>query len=63
MKILLTGSCGHIGSYIFSNIHKVRGIKEIILVDNLSTGQNHIINNRKKIKSNFYLINVNKIDL
>ena len=62
MKILLTGSCGHIGSYIFSNIHKVRGIKEIILVDNLSTGQNHIINNRnKKIKSNFYLINVNKI--
>lgn len=62
MKILLTGSCGHIGSYIFSNIHKVRGIKEIILVDNLSTGQNHIINNRnKKIKSSFYLINVNKI--
>ena len=32
MKILLTGSGGHIGSYIFSNIHKVRGIKEIIFI-------------------------------
>ncbi|RPG97034.1 MAG: NAD(P)-dependent oxidoreductase [Candidatus Pelagibacter sp. TMED165] len=62
MKILITGSCGHIGSYIVSNIHKIRGIKELILVDNLSSSQPYSLNNiNKKIKNNFYLLDVSKL--
>tara|TARA_A100001015_G_C14974757_1_gene706750 strand:+ start:429 stop:1343 length:915 start_codon:yes stop_codon:yes gene_type:complete len=62
VKILITGSCGHIGSYIVSNIHKIRGIKELILVDNLSSSQPYSLNNiNKKIKNNFYLLDVSKL--
>ena len=34
MKILITGSCGHIGSYLSDNIHKVKNVSKTILVDN-----------------------------
>ena len=34
MKILITGACGHIGSYLTENIHKIKKIKEVILLDN-----------------------------
>ena len=34
MRIILTGACGHIGSYIAKNISKIKNIKEIILIDN-----------------------------
>ena len=27
MNLLVTGSCGHIGSYIAENIHKIKKIK------------------------------------
>ena len=28
MNILITGSCGHIGSYVAENIHKIKKIKK-----------------------------------
>ena len=30
MNILITGSCGHIGSYVAENIHKIKKIKNQI---------------------------------
>ena len=35
MNLLITGSCGHIGSYIAENVHKIKKIKKTIAVDNL----------------------------
>tara|TARA_X000001036_G_scaffold402552_1_gene408425 strand:+ start:458 stop:1390 length:933 start_codon:yes stop_codon:yes gene_type:complete len=37
MKILITGGLGHIGSYILKNIKKLRIVKKIYIIDNLST--------------------------
>ena len=34
MRILITGACGHIGSYIIENIHKIKKVKKVILLDN-----------------------------
>ena len=39
MNLLITGCCGHIGSYLVSNIHKIKKIKKIFLVDNLNSTQ------------------------
>ena len=27
MKLLITGACGHIGSYVVENIHKIKNQK------------------------------------
>ena len=32
MKLLITGACGHIGSYLIQNIHKIKKINEVICV-------------------------------
>jgi len=37
MKILITGGLGHIGSYILENINKIKILKKIYIIDNLST--------------------------
>ena len=37
MKILITGGLGHIGSYIIQNISKIKKIKKVYILDNLST--------------------------
>ncbi len=37
MKILITGGLGHIGSYVLENINKIKKIKKIYIIDNLST--------------------------
>ena len=37
MKILITGGLGHIGSYILQNINKIKIIKKVYIIDNLST--------------------------
>ena len=39
MKVLITGACGHIGSFLSENIYKIKDVSKAILVDNLkSTG-------------------------
>ena len=37
MKILITGGLGHIGSYLIQNINKIKYIKKVYIVDNLTT--------------------------
>ena len=50
MKILITGSCGHIGSYLSDNIHKVKNVSKTILVDNLKSNRfDSLFNSKKKI--------------
>ena len=41
MKLLITGACGHIGSYIIEHVHKIKKIKEVILIE-ISTHRFHI---------------------
>ena len=57
MKILVTGACGHIGSYFLENVHK---IKKNILVDNLESNRfTSLFNNLKKNNLNFYKRDLN----
>ena len=39
MKILITGGLGHIGSYLLENIDKIKYIKKIFIIDDLSTNR------------------------
>ncbi len=55
MKIIITGSCGHIGSYIVENLSKIKKIKTAILIDNLKSNRfNSIFNLKKKPKIFFF---------
>tara|TARA_B100000029_G_C17597072_1_gene964548 strand:+ start:364 stop:1287 length:924 start_codon:yes stop_codon:yes gene_type:complete len=61
MNILITGACGHIGSYVATNIHKIKKIKKTILVDNLKSNRFHsLFNLKKKNNLKFFLRDVNK---
>ena len=49
MKVLITGACGHIGSFLVENIHKIKCISKAILVDNLKSNRfNSLYNFEKK---------------
>ena len=49
MNLLITGCCGHIGSYLVENIHKIKKIKKAIILDNLSsTNINSLFKSNKK---------------
>ena len=49
MNILITGACGHIGSYLIENLHKIKKVKKAILVDNLKSNRyNSLFNVKKK---------------
>jgi nucleoside-diphosphate-sugar epimerase len=59
MNILITGACGHIGSYLADNIYKIKKVKKIYLVDNLKNGRiNTLFNSKKKNKLKFYLCDI-----
>ena len=59
MKILITGACGHIGTHIVENIHKIKGVKDLILLDNLNSSKiNSLFNLKTKIKIKFHEIDV-----
>ena len=66
MKILITGACGHIGSYLVHNLHRIPKVKEAVLVDNFKSNRfNSLFNINKKNKVNFYhrdLNNKNSLD-
>ena len=51
MKILITGSLGHIGSYLLANINKIKFVKKVYIIDNLATN---------RYCSLFYLPKINK---
>ena len=61
MKIIITGACGHIGSYFIENIHKISKIRKIILVDNLISNKiNSLFNIKTTKKINFYNIDLSE---
>jgi UDP-glucose 4-epimerase len=62
MKILITGACGHIGSYFIENLYKIKKLKKAILIDNLKSNRfNSLFNTSKKNKVAFYLKDLNDI--
>ena len=54
MKILITGGLGHIGSYLMENINKIRFVKRVYVIDNLSTNRFCSLFNLPKAKIYFY---------
>ena len=61
MNLLITGCCGHIGSYLADNIYKIKKIKKTILVDNIKSNRFcSLFNLSKSNKLKFYLRDVNK---
>ena len=64
MKLLITGACGHIGSYLVEQVHKIKKIKEVILIDNFNAHRYHtLFNLSKKVKFSFYNIDLSKTQL
>ena len=62
MKILITGSCGHIGSYISDNVFKIKDVSKTILVDNLKSNRfDSLFNSKKKNNLNFFNKDLNDI--
>ncbi len=60
MKILITGSCGHIGSYLVENLYKIKKVKKAILIDNLKSNRlNSLFNIKKKNKIEFFQRDLN----
>ena len=63
MNLLITGCCGHIGSYLADNIYKIKKIKKTILVDNIKSNRFcSLFNLNKNNKLKFYLRDVNKMN-
>ncbi len=59
MNLLITGSCGHIGSYLAEHIHKIKKIKKTILVDNIKSNRFcSLFNLKKNSNLKFYQRNV-----
>ena len=59
MNLLITGCCGHIGSYLVSNIHKIKKIKKTFIIDNFKSTQiNSLFKSKKKNNLEFH-----KLDL
>ncbi len=63
MKLLITGACGHIGSYLAQNIYKIKIIKKCYLIDNIKTTNiNSLFKSKKKNKLSFYIKDLTKKD-
>jgi len=59
--LIITGSCGHIGSYLAEKIHLIPKIKEVILIDNLSSNRYvSLFNLKKKNNYKFFQIDLSK---
>ena len=60
MKVLITGACGHIGSYLIENLYKIKKVKKAILVDNLKSNcYSSLFNIKKNNKVEFFLKDLN----
>ncbi len=61
MNILITGACGHIGSYLVHNVHKIKGVKKVYLVDDLKNGRiNTLFNSKKKNNLKFFVCDISE---
>ena len=64
MKLLITGACGHIGSYLIDNIHRIKKIKQVYLIDNFNAHRYHtLFNLNKKVKISFFEMDLSKKSL
>jgi UDP-glucose 4-epimerase len=62
MKILITGACGHIGSFLSENVYKIKNVSETILIDNLKSNRfDSLFNSKKKNNLNFFNKDLNDI--
>ena len=56
MNLLITGCCGHIGSYLVENVHKIKGIKKTFIVDSLESNTLYsLFNSEKKNNLTFFI--------
>ena len=63
MKILITGACGHIGSFLSENIYKIKDVSKAILVDNLKSNRFcSLFNLAKKNNLNFFMRDLNNLN-
>ena len=53
MNLLITGGLGHIGTFFLQNVHKIKKIKRIYVIDKLEEKILNIINLNYKKKINF----------
>ena len=61
MNLLITGGCGHIGSYLIENLSKIKKIKKTFVIDNLESTQiNSIFSTKKKNNVKFFLKDLSK---
>ena len=58
MKILITGGLGHIGSFILQNINKIKILKTVYVIDNLSTQRYTSLFNQPKSNKKIYFLNL-----
>ena len=56
MNLLITGCCGHIGSYLAENVYKIKNIKKTFIVDNLESNRFYSIFSQKKKNNLKFLI-------
>ena len=56
MNLLITGCCGHIGSYLVENVHKIKKVKKTFIIDNLDSNRFYsLFNSKKKNNLNFLI--------
>jgi len=61
MNLLITGCCGHIGSYLVNNIYKINKIKKTYIIDNFYSAQiNSLFNTKEKNNIKFYNLDLSK---
>ena len=61
MNLLITGCCGHIGSYLADNVYKIKKIKKTVLDDNIKSNRFcSLFNFGKNNNLKFFLRDVNK---
>ncbi len=56
MNLLITGCCGHIGSYLADNVYKIKKIKKTYIVDNLESNRFYSIFDSKKKNNLEFLV-------
>ena len=56
MNLLITGCCGHIGSYLADNVYKIKNIKKTFIIDNLESNRFYSIFDSKKKNNLEFLI-------
>lgn len=61
MNLLITGCCGHIGSFLVKNIRKIKNIKKTIIIDNLKSTQiNSLFRSKRENNLKFYHLDISQ---